>query len=119
MRHGWRVRRGFEADRVDGRGRRVLLGLLAAYHADPTLLEPHVLFRYKEIAGVGYLRDLPRERVEQEVRRRYREDPRFLRLLADYLAGMTDAYAVAEHARLLEMGAVPIPGVEQLRREDG
>jgi dGTPase len=114
-----RVRRGFEADRVDGRGRRVLLGLLAAYHADPTLLEPHVLFRYKEIARVRYLRDLPRGRVDEEVRRRYREDPRFLRLLADYLAGMTDTYAVAEHARLLEMGAVPIPGVEQLRREDG
>ena len=31
---------------------------------------------------------------------------------------MTDTYAMAEHARLIEMGAVPIPGAEQLRRED-
>jgi hypothetical protein len=31
---------------------------------------------------------------------------------------MTDGYALAEHARLLEMGAVPIPSLEQLRRED-
>jgi hypothetical protein len=31
---------------------------------------------------------------------------------------MTDAYALAEHARLLAMGAVPIPSLEQLRRED-
>jgi hypothetical protein len=31
---------------------------------------------------------------------------------------MTDAYALAEHARLLEMGAVPIPSLEQLRREE-
>lgn len=113
-----RVRRGFEADRVDGRGRRVLRGLLAAFHTDPTLLEPHVLLRYKEIAGVRYLRDLPKGTVDREVRERYRSEPRFVRLLADYLSGMTDAYAVAEHARLLEMGAIPIPSVEQLRRED-
>jgi dGTP triphosphohydrolase len=113
-----RVRRGFEADRVDARGRRVVLGLLAAYHTDPTLLETHVLLRYKEIAGVRFLRDLPRKAVAEEVRERYRRGPRFVRLLADYLSGMTDAYAVVEHARLLEMGAVPIPGVEQLRREE-
>jgi len=112
-----RVRRGFDADRVAGRGRRVVLGLLAAYLADPTLLEPHVLLRFKEIARVRYLRDLPRADIEQEVQTRYRRDPRFIRLLADYVAGMTDAYALAEHARLIEMAAVPIPGAEQLRRE--
>ncbi len=112
-----RVRRGYAADRVDARGRRVLLGLLAAYHADPGLLEDHVLIRYREIAGRRYLRDLPRGDVAGEVARHYRADPRFARLLADYLAGMTDAYAVAEHGRLMEMGAVPIPSVEQLRRE--
>lgn len=111
------VRRSFAADRVDGRGRRVLLGLFAAYHADPVLLEPHVLLRYKELARVRYLRDLPREAIEGEVAARYGRDPRFVRLLADYLAGMTDTFALAEHTRLLEMGAVPIPGAEQLRRE--
>lgn len=113
-----RVRRGYPADRVDARGRRVILGLLAAYVADPTLVEPHVLFRYKEIAGGRYLRDLSRDAVETEVQRRYRRDPRYVRLLADHVAGMTDAYALVEHARLLEMGAVPIPSVEQLRREE-
>ena len=56
--------------------------------------------------------------VADEVRARYREDPRYARLLSDYLSGMTDAYALTEHARLLEMGAIPIPGVEQLRREE-
>jgi dGTPase len=112
-----RVLRGYEADRVDSRGRHVLLGVFAAYHADPSLLEPHVLLRFKEVARVRYLRDLPPESVEQEVRERYRSDPRFVRVLVDYLAGMTDAYAIAEHARLLEMGAIPIPSVEQLRRE--
>ena len=37
--------------------------------------------------------------------------------VADYLAGMTDAYAIREHARLTEIGAIPIPSAEQLRRE--
>ncbi|MBZ5638980.1 MAG: HD domain-containing protein [Acidobacteriia bacterium] len=114
-----KVRRGAEADRVDGRGRRVLLGLFAAYFADPTLLEDHVLLRFKEAAGVRYLRDLPRDAVETELAGRYRGDPRFARLLGDYLAGMTDAFALTEHAQLLEMGAVPIPSAEQLRREEG
>jgi dGTPase len=114
-----RVRCGFEADRVAARGRNVLLGLLAAYHADPTLVEPHVLLRFKEAARVRYLRDVPdRERAE-EVRRHYRDDPRFVRMLADHLAAMTDTYALVEHARLMEIGAIPIPSVEQLRREDG
>jgi dGTP triphosphohydrolase len=96
----------------------VLLGLFAAYHNDPRLLEDHVLFRYREIAGGRYLRDLPRTEVDAEIARRYRKDPRFARVLADYLAGMTDVYAITEHSRLRDIGAVPVPGVEQLRREE-
>ncbi len=111
-----RVRRGFGPDRVDGLGRRVVLGLVAAYCADPTLLESHVLLRYKEVSGVRYLRDVPRGKLEEEARK-YRSDARYIRAVADYVAGMTDTFALAEHARLLEMGAVPIPSVEQLRRE--
>ncbi len=113
-----RVHRGHEADRVGARGRRVLLGLLAGYHADPSLLDDHVLLRFKEAAGVRYLRDLAKGAVEREVARRYRGNPLWVRVLADHIASMTDAYALAEHARLLEMGAVPIPSAEQLRREE-
>ena len=114
-----KVYRGSEADRVDGRARRVLLGLFAAYHADPTLLEDHVLLRFKETAGVRYLRDLPSSAVEAEVTGRYRQNASFVRLIADHMAGMTDVCAVNEHARLMRMGAVPVPSVEQLRREEG
>ena len=112
-----RVRKGSAADRIDGRGRRVMLGLFAAYHADPVLLEDHVLLKYKDLVGVRFLRDLARGAIEDEIASRYREDARFARLLADHLASMTDAYALVEHARLLEMAAVPIPSAEQLRRE--
>jgi dGTPase len=113
-----RVRRTHAAARMDGRGRRVILGLLAAYHADPLLLPDHLLLRFKELARVPFLRDIPAAAVEQEIAARYREDKRFVRLLADHLAAMTDVYALAEHARLIEMGAVPIPSAEQLRREE-
>ncbi len=112
-----RIQSGHEADQIEARGRRALLGLFAAYFADPGLLDDHVLFRMKELAGVRYLRDLPRDSREREARA-YRSDPRFTRLLADHLAAMTDAYALAEHGRLLVIGAVPIPSLEQLRRED-
>ena len=111
-----RVRRGASAERVEGRARRVLHGLLAAYHADPTLLDDHVLLRYKDASGTRFLRDIPRSRLDVELAR-CRGDARFARVLADHVAAMTDPYALAEHARLLEMGAVPIPSAEQLRRE--
>jgi len=67
---------------------------------------------------VRYLRDLPRGKTEEEVRKRYRSSPVFARLLGDYLAGMTDAFALQRHGDLLKMGAVPIPSAEQLRREE-
>jgi dGTPase len=112
-----RVRRGHAADRTEGKGRRVLLGLFASYHADPSLLQDHVLLRYKELAGVRYLRDVAWRDTEAELEQHYRRAPSFVRLLGDHLAGMTDAFALAEHRRLLAIGAVPIPGAEQLRRE--
>jgi dGTPase len=112
-----RVRRVHTADRVSSRGRHVLLGLFGACWADPLLLEDHVLLRFKERVRVKFLRDLPRETVAAEVARRYRTSPDFVRLLADHLASMTDSYALAEHRRLMEMGAVPIPGAERLRGE--
>jgi len=115
---GRRVRRGFEADRVDARGRRVLLGLFAAYQADPVLLEDHVLLRYKEASGRPYLRDVARDRATRELGA-MRRDPRFVQVVVDHLAAMTDAFALAEHARLHDMGAVPIPGAERLRDERG
>jgi len=113
-----RVRHTHAAALMDGRGRRVILGLFASYHADPLLLPDHLLLRFKELARVPFLRDIPVVAVEKEIASRYRGERRFVRLLADHLAAMTDAYALAEHARLIEMGAVPIPSAEQLRREE-
>ena len=84
---------------------------------DPTLLDDHVLIRFKQISGAPFLRDVARDKIEDVVASRFRGDSRFVRLLSDHLAAMTDTFAVAEHARLTEIGAVPIPSAEQLRRE--
>lgn len=111
------VRRGHDADQAEAQGKRILVGLFTAYQADPTLLDDHVLIRFKQISGAPYLRDVARENVERIVHEHYRGDSRFVRLLADHLAAMTDTFAVAEHSRLTEIGAVPIPSAEQLRRE--
>jgi dGTPase len=111
------VRRGRDADQAEAQGKRILVGLFAAYQADPTLLDDHVLIRFKQASGAPYLRDVARENVEGIVRKHYRGDSRFVRVLADHLAAMTDTFAVAEHGRLTEIGAVPIPSAEQLRRE--
>ena len=81
---GAQVHRGRGADQVEAQGRRVLLGLFAAYQADPSLLEDHVLLRFKEVAGGRFLRDLPRRAVESELDKRYRGNPRFVRLVADH-----------------------------------
>ena len=35
----------------------MLLGLFMAYHADPVLLPDHALLRFKELAGVRFLRN--------------------------------------------------------------
>jgi dGTP triphosphohydrolase len=111
------VGRGRDADQAEAHGKRVLVGLFAAYQADPTLLDDHVLIRFKQVSGAPYLRDVARENVEGVVRRYYRGDNRFVLLLADHLAAMTDTFAMAEHTRLAEIGALPIPSAEQLRRE--
>ena len=100
------VRRGRDADRVEARSRAVLAGLFRAYRCEPRLLDDHVLLRYRELAGGRFLRDLPRDRAESEIATRYRSDVRFARVLADHLASMTDAFALAEHANLLAMGLV-------------
>lgn len=114
---GLNVHRGHDFDQVDSKARRVLLGLFAAYYADPALLQDHLLLRYKEIAGGRFLRDVPSAERIQEVDTRYRGQRHFVRLLADHLAAMTDVYALTEYDRLIHEGAVPIPSAEQLRRE--
>ena len=71
--------------------------LFGAYYRNPRLLPDYVLLRYRDLAGVAYLRDIPLKRLEAEIAGNYHEKPLFLRCIADHLAGMTDSYALAEY----------------------
>ena len=99
---------GFEISRNDGRARLAVRSLFSAYHDNPRLVPDYVLHRYSEETGLPYLREVPLARAEQEVRERYRNQPVFLRMIADHVAGMTDSYALDELRSLT--GATPLPG---------
>jgi dGTPase len=99
------VIQGFEISRNDGRARLAVRALFAAYHDNPRLVPDYVLHRYSEETGLPYLREVPLSRAEQVVRERYRNQPVFLRMIADHVAGMTDSYALDELRALT--GAAP------------
>ena len=81
-----RVYQHYRVRRMSSRARRVVTDLFGAFLDDPLLLPPDAL------AGV--------EQRERDHGRRGRA-----RAVADYVAGMTDRYALAQHAALL--GSVP------------
>ena len=81
----------------DGRAQLVVTTLFGAWYRNPRLLPDDVLLRYRDLAGVTYLRDVPLKRLETEIATNYSKKPLFLRSIADHLAGMTDSYALAEY----------------------
>jgi dGTPase len=81
----------------DGRAQLVVTTLFAAWYRNPRLLPDYVLLRYRDLAGVSYLRDVPLKRLDAEIASNYARKPLFLRSIADHLAGMTDSYALAEY----------------------
>jgi len=81
----------------DGRAQLVLTTLFSAYYRNPRLLPDSVLQRYRDLAGVVFLRDIPLQRIEAEIAANYHRRPLFLRSIADHVAGMTDSYALAEY----------------------
>jgi dGTPase len=64
-------------NRMTDRARRVVAELFASYRAQPNRLPPEWLNQGRD-----------------------RDDAGMMRLIADYIAGMTDGYALQEHARL-------------------
>ena len=77
-----------------------MAGLFRAYHDNPLLLPTYALLRFHEESGRPYLRDVPIPQIPAEVAQYYRTEPRFVRLVADHLAGMSDRFALDEFAAL-------------------
>ena len=97
----------------DGRAHLVLVTLFSAYYRNPRLLPDDVLLRYRDLAGVAYLRDIPLKRLETEIAGNYLRKPLFLRSVADYLAGMTDSYALAEYDSMVSAYPRRRPGTPE------
>lgn len=95
--------------RLDARARTFLTGLFAAYYQDPLQLDDYALHRYRAEIGGTFLRDVPEERVDEEIEQRYHNRPAFLRVIADHVAGMSDTYALKEYERLY----LPFPDVDR------
>ena len=87
----------YRVARHDGRAQLVVTTLFSAWYKNPRLLPDYVLLRYRDLAGVLYLRDVPLKRLDAEIASNYTKKPLFLRAIADHLAGMTDSYALAEY----------------------
>lgn len=94
-----------EVNLQDHRAHLVLTGLFRAYYTNPLTLPPYVLLRFAEVSGRPYLREVPHGHAQQEVAAHYHSDPRFVRILVDHLAGMSDRFALAEFEKLYHPSA--------------
>jgi dGTPase len=94
----------------DGRAQLVVTTIFGAWYRNPRLLPDDVLLRYRDLAGVTYLRDVPLKRLETEIATNYSKKPLFLRSIADHLAGMTDSYALAEYDAMVSAYPRRAPG---------
>ncbi len=97
----------FSVNRADGRARHFLKHLFRAYYLNPRQLESYVLLRFKEMEGITYLRDLPIKKLDTEIKQHYQKNLRFIRLICDHIAGMSDQYALREYEKLF----LPHPGM--------
>jgi dGTPase len=91
-------------NRQDHRAHLVLTGLFRTFYSNPLTLPTYALLRFHEESGRPYLRDLPLEHISAEVREHVHGDPRFVRIIADHLAGMSDRYALEEYQALYHPG---------------
>jgi dGTPase len=98
-----------EVNRQDHRAQLVMSGLFRAYYGNPLTLPTYVLLRFHEETGRRYLRDLPIPQIPREIARYYHPDARFVRLIVDHLAGMSDRYAVDEYQALYDPNSALAP----------
>lgn len=100
-------------DRMNGKSSFVLRQIIKAYLTNPKQLPDHVLELYAEVCSVPTLKDKIRKIGSTPANIRYLskkdfedyqpaiiKDRAFLRLMSDYVASMTDLYALQEYQKL-------------------
>jgi len=87
----------------DESGRYFIRELFRIYYDDPRLLPFYVLERYRENRKIEHLHRLTKRHSEEDVRAEitsnYHGHVDFLRLICDYIAGMSNTYAIREYEK--------------------
>jgi dGTPase len=100
-----RVIRSRQVQLNDESGRYLIRELFRLYHDDPRLLPFYVLDRYRLGNKIEHLHQLSRrsteEQVKSEIAANYHGRPAYLRVVCDYIAGMSNTYAIREYERLV------------------
>lgn len=77
--------------------------LFRLYYEDPTMLPWYILEEYRELKQIKHLHELARfrskEEVDEEIAAHYSSEPDFVRAICDYIAGMSNTYAIKEYER--------------------
>lgn len=89
-----------DASLCDDRARRFVKELFKAFHDNPRIMDDGALQRYARVAGIDMLRNVPLERLKDEIASNYQAKPAWCRAVADHVAGMTDGYCLKEHERI-------------------
>ncbi|MDN7024117.1 dNTP triphosphohydrolase [Methanoculleus sp. FWC-SCC1] len=103
----------YRIHRENGKAKFILRQIIKAYLTNPKQLPDSVLMRYTEVCEIQrvkkYLKNLNlhhetirylNEREFEDCRYEIISDPKFLRILSDYIASMTDLYAFTEYKKL-------------------
>jgi dGTPase len=81
----------------DDQGKELIFRLFQAYFVEPELLPIYVHRRY------GHDVDVRKEKLPEGLRHQMQENSHFYRIICDYIAGMSDYYAVREAQRLVKL----------------
>ncbi len=88
-----------QINRLEGKAKFFLRKLFKAYVQNPLQLPDYMLNRYARLNGETSLRKQPFE-LREKLIYQYRQRPDFIRLICDYIAGMTDSFAIEEFKKL-------------------
>ncbi len=88
----------FEINRVNKKCEKVLRKLFKAYYSNPLQMTDRFLERYtvKKLGADYQLRKWPHKTVQEKIRE-FQKDPLFARHVVDYIASMSDSFAVEEY----------------------
>ncbi|NUM79866.1 dNTP triphosphohydrolase [bacterium] len=99
----------FQVNRANSKSQKVVRKLFKAYYTNPLQMDDKFLGRYtsKKVDVQFDLRKLPTKLVREKIKE-FQQDPLYARHIADYVASMTDSFAIQEYK------AIYIPEITHL-----